>query len=256
MDLIDDLRALATELALSAGTILRNGSAAADHGITTKSTATDVVTATDKASERHIMEMIAARRPDDGLLGEEGTSEKGTSGIEWVVDPLDGTVNFLYGIPSFAVSIGVMVDGSPAVGAVYNPLLDELYTAATGKGATCNGASIRVSQPPSLDVALVATGFSYSAAGRAAQAAVLQRVLPNVRDIRRMGAAALDLCNVACGRVDAYYEVGIQPWDVTAGLVIAREAGAVVTGFESELPDGAIVAASPTVHSAMIELLH
>jgi myo-inositol-1(or 4)-monophosphatase len=252
---LDDLQNLATELAVSAGEILRKGKLNDDHGIMTKSSSTDVVTATDKASEHHIMNVLRERRPNDGLLGEEGTSHEGTTGVTWVVDPLDGTVNFLYGLSSLGVSIAAVIDGEPAVGAVYNPTLDELFTATAGGGAHCNGRPIECSTVDSLGSSLVATGFSYRAEDRAVQATVLQRVLPEVRDIRRLGAAALDLCHVACGRVDAYFEVGIHPWDVFAGLLIAREAGALATAYDGGLPKRDIVAASPRIHADLLDLV-
>ena len=195
----------------------------------TKSTSTDVVTEIDTWSEERIVELISTARPNDGVLGEEGTTSEGTTGIIWVIDPVDGTTNFLYDLVGYSVSIGVERDGSAIAGAVYDPLRAELYSAATGEGATRNGEPISASQQDNLAHALVATGFSYSADVRREQAKSLITILPSVRDIRRFGGAALDLCQVASGRVDAYFELDIQPWDGSAGALIASEAGADVT---------------------------
>lgn len=200
---------------------------------TTKSSEVDPVTEVDTASERFIVDALLRARPGDGVLGEEGASIEGSSGVTWIVDPIDGTVNFLYGLEEYAVSVGAVVDGQLAVGVVANAARATLYRAARGHGAqlirdrhVIRELHCREEKDPAL--ALVATGFSYSAQRRALQAQVLTRVIPQVRDIRRMGAAALDLCRVAEGTVDAYYEHGINAWDYAAGAVIAREAGAIV----------------------------
>lgn len=193
----------------------------------TKSSSVDPVTVVDTMAEEHIATRLAELRPDDGLIGEEGNERASASGVSWVVDPIDGTVNFLYGIPEYAVSIAAAVDGEVVAGAVINAATGVIYSAAAGHGATRDGASIHCTTGDDPSTALLATGFSYSATRRRAQAELLTRVLPQVRDIRRMGAAALDLCRVAEGSVDAYYEHGINCWDYAAGLIIAREAGAV-----------------------------
>lgn len=220
----------------------------------TKSSLTDVVTAADREAERLVADALREARPHDGLLGEEGASTAGTTGITWVVDPIDGTVNYLYGLPSYAVSIaatveqdgqgsarpvGTMADGRRAVaGAVYVPTFDELFDAHEGGGARVNEHPIRVSAREDLSLALVGTGFGYTVERRTEQAEVARMLIPRVRDIRRMGAAAVDLCMVAAGRLDAYYERGLQPWDYAAGALIAREAGAEILALEDDEPPG------------------
>lgn len=230
---------------------------------TAKSSAVDPVTEVDTASEKHIVDSLLAARPHDGILGEEGSSVAGNSGVTWIVDPIDGTVNFLYGIEEYAVSVGAVVDGELAVGVVANVAKNVVYYAACGHGAFVqrgDGQACRLScrdeSAPAL--ALIATGFSYSAARRAAQADILRTLLPQVRDIRRMGAAALDLCRVAEGTVDAYYEHGIHAWDYAAGAVIAREAGAIVhepgiqaTGVEGNVVYAASEALMPALETVL-----
>ncbi len=210
----------------------------------------------DRASEALIEAGLLGSRPDDGILGEEGADRAGTSGVRWIVDPLDGTTNYLYGFPGFNVSIAAEVDGQPAVGVVFDVVRDELFSAVRGRGATRDGAAIRPSAATDLGHTLIGTGFSYEPERRLRQAEVLVRVLPRVRDIRRQGAAALDLCSVACGRLDGYYERGLATWDLAAGGLIASEAGAVVTdlGGDPAVP-GSVVAAAPGVAQALRDLL-
>lgn len=211
-----------------------------------KSSATDVVTAADQESERLIVSAIQEVRPDDGILGEEGTGIAGTSGITWVIDPIDGTVNYLYDLPAYAVSIAATVadatvygDGRRAIaGAVCNPRTDELFVAWQGGGAYRNGEPIRITGQEDLSVSLVATGFGYTAERRTRQAEMVARVIPRARDIRRNGSAAYDLCMLAAGRLDAYYEEGLQPWDYAAGVLIASEAGATLIGRDAATPPG------------------
>ena len=249
------LLALATDLARRAGALALSMHAGLGES-DTKSSPTDVVTAADRASEQLLVDGIRAARPGDGILGEEGASDDGTTGVRWVVDPVDGTVNYLYGLPQWAVSIGVEVDGATVAGVVYNPVSDELFAAVVGGGATLNGSPLRCTAAAELPQALVATGFGYDARRRTAQAAVVQHVLPRVRDLRRMGAGALDLCAVAAGRVDAYYEQGMQPWDMSAGLLVATEAGARVGGLRGRAPSGDLcLAAAPGVFDALHDLL-
>ena len=251
----EELLALAVDLATQTASLLR---AAVDavHEVETKTTTTDLVTATDRAAERLIVDGIRAHRPDDAILGEEGTADTGTSGVRWVVDPLDGTVNFFYGIPAFAVSIGVEVDGVPEVGVVADVLRQELFTARRGAGARLNGREVSVRPCVDPAMALVGTGFGYDPARRALQGAAVARLLPEVRDIRRFGAAAIDLCWVACGRLDAYYEVGLQPWDLAAGALIAAEAGALVGSLDGTPASGRFVlAAGPGVFEPLQGLL-
>ena len=203
---------------------------AAPEGVATKSSATDPVSEADLASERAIRELLAARRPGDAVLGEEGgesAAEAGGSGIRWVVDPLDGTVNYLYRYPQWSVSVACEDADGALAGVVYDPLRDEEFAATRSGPALVNGAPLVRAQPGAgeLSHALVATGFGYDAAVRKQQAAVLARVLPHVRDIRRGGSAALDLAWTSCGRHDAYYERGVQHWDVAAGALVCARAG-------------------------------
>jgi myo-inositol-1(or 4)-monophosphatase len=242
---VEELLDLATGLARRAGTLLLDGLSRARSTVDTKSTGTDMVTEMDRASERLVVDGIVAARPDDAILGEEGTDRAGTSGVRWVVDPLDGTTNYLYAHPGFAVSIGVQIDGTTVAGVVDAPLEGDVFTATLGGGAFRNGSRIATSTEVDLSRALVATGFGYRPERRQLQASVLARIIPHVRDIRRMGAAAVDLCSVACGRDDAYYERGLQPWDHVAGALIAREAGAVVGHLDGRPEDDDFVLAAP-----------
>ena len=223
----------------------------------TKSSDTDVVTAADHEAERLITSAIVEARPHDAILGEEGASRPGTSGITWVIDPIDGTVNYLYNIPAYAVSIAATVadpaafaDGRRAIaGAVAVPASEELFVAYQGGGATRNGAPIHVSQTEDLGLALIATGFGYSVERRTEQAEVVARMIPRVRDIRRIGSCAYDLCLVASGRIDGYYERGIQPWDYAAAALIASEAGADLLGKDPSTPPGEplLIAGNPAL---------
>lgn len=254
-----ELLSLATSIALEAGELAarrrREGVQVAD----TKSTAVDVVTEADREVERLIRGRLADARPADGILGEEGGGTHGTSGLTWVVDPIDGTTNYLYGIPHYAVSIAV-VEGEPdpqtwadAVGVVHNPASGELFAASRGGGATLDGAPIRVSDPAPLGQALVATGFAYASEMRGIQGGIVTRLLPKVRDIRRQGTASLDLSFVACGRLDAYFERTLSPWDHAAGAIIAREAGAVVKGLGDAAPGRDFVLAAHPRLAAVLE---
>jgi myo-inositol-1(or 4)-monophosphatase len=250
-----ELLALATDLATRAGA-LALGMREGIEQESTKSSPTDVVTAADRASERLIVEGLRAARPDDGVLGEEGASDDGSTGLRWVIDPIDGTVNYLYGLPQWAVSIGLELDGRTLVGVVFDPAKGELWQAVRGSGATLDGRPLRCSAVTELSQALVATGFGYDTRRRAAQARVLPELLPACRDVRRLGAGALDLCGVAAGRVDAYYEQGLSPWDLSAGGLVATEAGARVEGLRGA-PAGApmVLAAGPGVFDALHDLL-
>lgn len=253
---LGQLSALATALATEAGDAiieLRDGAVA---GATTKSSPTDPVTEADRAAEQIVVDGITATRPDDAIVGEEGTEQSGTSGLTWSIDPIDGTTNYVYGIPAYSVSIAVGDESGTLCGSVYNPVSDELFEAVRGAGATLNGQPIAVNGPVEIGGALVATGFGYLAERRRHQAAVVGGLLPEIRDIRRFGSAALDLCAVACGRVDAYYEIGLNVWDFAAGALVAAEAGAICT----DLSGGAaspeyLVAASPALHPILIDRL-
>jgi myo-inositol-1(or 4)-monophosphatase len=220
----------------------------------TKSSAVDVVTHTDREVEAFVRRRLAELRPGDGFFGEEGEADTSTTGLTWVVDPIDGTVNFVYGIPQWAVSIAV-VEGGPdplswrALAAVVaNPTSGETFTASVGGGAWLGDRRLTVNAPAFLDVSLLATGFSYDAARRVEHAEALVRVVGRVRDLRRLGAASLDLCAVAAGRVDAYVERGLKPWDHAAGVLVATEAGAVVRGEVGEPPSESLTfVAAPTI---------
>jgi myo-inositol-1(or 4)-monophosphatase len=252
---LDATLALALDLAHEAGALAL--AMRADIGVLeTKSSPTDVVTAADKAVEALLVARITAARPEDGILGEEGAGSPGTSGYRWVVDPIDGTVNYLYGIPQWAVSIGVEDSAGTAVGVVFDPAKGELWQAVRGSGAWLNGVRLSCSSVDSLAGALVGTGFGYDEKRRAVQARLLPSLLPAVRDIRRLGAGSLDLCSVAAGRLDAYFEQGLSPWDLSAGGLIAAEAGAVVTGLRGR-PAGydLVVAAGPGVVAELLALL-
>lgn len=247
---------LARRAATDAGRLLVEGLERARSLVATKATATDMVTEMDHASERLIERTVLAERPDDGFIGEEGTSRPGTSGVRWVVDPLDGTTNYLYGFPGFAVSVAAEVDGVIVAGAVVDPLHGDTFVGVRGGGATRNGDPIGVTDEDRLDRALVATGFSYEPGRRVRQAGVLVEVLGRVRDVRRTGAAAVDLCSVACGRVDAFYERGLQPWDYAAGALVAAEAGARTGDLDGgPVSSSFTLAATPGVFEALRDLL-
>jgi myo-inositol-1(or 4)-monophosphatase len=249
-----ELLDLAREVALTAGRLVRQRRAEGVEVAASKSSPEDIVTHADRESEALIRSLLAKARPDDGFFGEESDADAGSSGLTWVVDPIDGTVNFLYGIPHYAVSIAV-VEGDPdpatwraLAGAVVNPAAGEIFTATDGGGAFLGEQPIRVAPAVELSHALVGTGFSYRAEGRLSQAAIVAQLIGRVRDIRRMGTASLDLCFVACGRFNAYYERGLNPWDHAAGSLVAREAGAVVHGLRGEPATAEfLLAAEPAV---------
>ena len=240
-----ELLAIARDLAGQAATLLVDGLTRRRAEISTKSTHTDMVTDMDRASERLIAEGIQERRPNDSIVGEEGAAVAGESGVRWLVDPIDGTTNYLYGHPGFAVSIAAQRGGETIAGVVRDPLHGDEFAAAKGLGATRNGRAVIAPDHDDLATALVATGFAYDAATRARQAKVLEYVLPRVRDIRRMGAAAVDFCSVAVGRVNAYYERELSLWDLAAGALIAAEAGVTVESLDGPLGAGGLVLAAP-----------
>lgn len=242
---VDELLDIALAAAREAGALLRDGRPA-DLGVAhTKSSSIDVVTEMDIAAEKLITSFIARRRPEDGLLGEEGASSAGTSGVRWVIDPLDGTVNYLYGLPSWAVSIAAEQDGRTLVGVVEAPMRGETYQAVLGGGAFVNGRPAHCRPAPEFSHALVGTGFGYIAERRAAQAETVRVLVPKVRDIRRAGSAAIDLADVGTGRLDAYYERGLNPWDLAAGALFAREAGALTGGRPGRPASGELTVAAP-----------
>lgn len=247
---------LAHEVAVTVAERLRVAVDRADHVTETKSSPTDLVTETDRATESAIVEQILARRPDDGILGEEGGRHPGTSGVTWIIDPIDGTTNFFYGLAGFNTSIAAAIDGEVVAGVVADPIRREIYRATLGDGATCNGAAIHASPLDDLSLALIGTGFSYQPERRVAQAGVLTGLIDSVRDIRRLGAAALDLCLVAAGRLDGYYESGLQPWDLAAGSLIAREAGARVGDLDGGAASHHLtVAGGPAVFDLLVDRL-
>lgn len=212
-------------------------------GVHTKSTPTDLVSDADLAAEAAIRRVLGEQRPGDAILGEEGGAT-GDGALRWIVDPLDGTVNFLFDIPAFAVSVACHDASGGVAGVVLDPVSGERYTATRSGPACVNGRPIAGSDRDELATALVATGFGYDAAVRVRQAEVVARLLAQVRDIRRVGAAALDLCWAACGRFDAYYERGVKPWDIAAGSLIAQRAGLAVRELAAGdgLPAGILVA--------------
>jgi myo-inositol-1(or 4)-monophosphatase len=256
------LRDLAVRLATAAGALVREGRPDRVVVAATKSSDVDPVTVMDRASEELLREMIAAERPDDAILGEEGDDVAGTSGLTWVLDPIDGTVNYLYGVASWAVSVAV-VAGPPEpgswtvlAGCVHSVADGRTWSAGLGEGATRDGAPVRLGAPASLSTSLVGTGFGYDAGRRAHQAQVLTQVLPKIRDIRRLGSAAIDLCLLADGSIDLYYERGLNPWDMAAGAVVATEAGAVVTGLRGGPAGTAMTVAGPAeLVAQLVEIL-
>ena len=253
---------LAREAARRAGALLRDGRPA-DLGVhATKSSQNDVVTEMDLAAQRLIVDFLAERRPADTFLAEEGEAARAASegapsqGVRWIVDPLDGTVNYLYGLPSWAVSIAAEVDGEVVAAVVEAPMRRETFHAVRGGGAWLGDRRLACRPAPPLDQALVGTGFSYLAERRERQAEVVRQLITRVRDIRRSGSAALDLCDVAAGRLDGYYERGLNPWDYAAGDLVVREAGGHTGGRPGEpLGPGLAVAASPGVFGELQPLL-
>jgi myo-inositol-1(or 4)-monophosphatase len=237
-------RELAERAARAAGEVLLSYYGRPPEGLGSKSSVTDPVSDADREAERTVRELLAAERPDDGLLAEEGSHADAASGRRWVVDPLDGTVNYLYGFPAWGVSVALEDQRGTILGVVLDPLRDDCFVAERGAGARLNGDVIGVRDRRELDRALVATGFSYEPVRRAEQAGVARRLLPRVRDLRRAGAAALDLAWLAAGRVDAYYERGLHHWDWAAGRLLVEEAGGAVAPLEGE-PEGLVAAATP-----------
>ncbi len=251
MELKKDLLALATEIAQQAGALLGQRPAVFD--LNQKSSAVDFATQMDIASEKLIVDAILAQRPDDGIFGEEGSDRTGSTGITWVIDPLDGTVNYFYGMPGWNVSIAVKDGDGVQVGVVFAPTINGLWQGVRDGGSTYNGMAITCNDPITLDRALIATGLSYDIAKRTGQAELLSRLIPRIRDIRRNGAAAVDLCMVAMGALDAYFELGTKEWDHAAGGLIAQEAGARVTGRHGGEPNEAmVIAAGPALHAQLV----
>lgn len=252
----EELLEVAEAAARSAGELLLERFRAPARGVDAKSTPTDLVSDADRDAEALILKHVERDRPDDGVLAEEGGGRRARSGFTWVVDPLDGTVNFLFGIAAWAVSIAVEDDAGTLVGIVRQPALGETFRAVRGGGATLNGIPIRVSEREDLETALIGTGFAYDARARAAQADLVRKVLPRVRDIRRAGSAALDLAAVACGRLDAVYESPMEPWDRAAGVLLIQEAGGIVTDLPAPMGlSTGVVAANPILHPKLESLV-
>ncbi len=255
-----ELLALAREAAVSAGVLLLEESREPAEGVQSKSTPTDLVSEADLAAERAIRDLLAARRPGDRLLGEEGgESPLGNgepTGVRWIVDPLDGTINFLFGLPQWCVSVAAEDSNGALLGVVHDPIRGETFTARRDGPAMLGDRAVRGSRRDDLATALVATGFAYDAKARARQAGTVAAVLPRVRDIRRLGSAALDLCWTACGRCDAYYERGLNPWDAAAGALICDRAGLAVRPLQpdDDLPGGLAVAPEPLIDE-LLELV-
>ena len=256
MSLALALRDIATLLAREAGDMALTGRKSGELVLTTKSSPIDMVTQFDRASEALITQGLSRLRPDDAIVGEEGADTAGTSGLTWHIDPIDGTTNFMFDIPTWAVSIGVVDEHGPIAGAVYVPALHEMFSAARGHGSYMNDTALSVRHNTNINDALVATGFSYDIEKRGVHTQRVANMLNTVRDIRRMGAAAIDLCFVAAGRYDAYFEEYLNSWDLVAGQIIATEAGAVVTNFAGdEVTPAQVLACSPDIHQQMITLI-
>lgn len=246
---------LAKDAAAVAAAIHREGMNAT-HTVNTKSSRTDLVTEVDKEAEIAIVKAILEARPDDAIVAEEGSAREGSTGVRWVIDPLDGTVNYVYGYPGFAVSICAEIDGTYRVGVVHDSFHGRVYGGIIDRVATCDGVPLKVASGGELADALLSTGFSYNAEVRSWQAQKVAQVLPRARDIRRSGSAAIDLCLLAAGQIDGYYEAGLNAWDYAAGGVIATAAGArVLTFFPKTGPAPLIVAANPVLAAKLVDLL-
>jgi myo-inositol-1(or 4)-monophosphatase len=265
--LLRELEDLAISAARAAGRFIVQERPRGLGVLDTKSSINDIVTVMDQQSEALLRAHLLSARPDDAILGEEDGASEGTSGITWVIDPIDGTVNYLYEIPAYCVSVAAVIGDSatagqwrPLAGAICNPLSEEIFHARVGGGSYVlrgdDDTAIAVNPVDVLLQSLVATGFGYRPEVRARQGEVLAAILPEIRDIRRAGSAALDLCAVACGTVDAYYESGLNPWDLAAGWLIATEAGALVSGLNDMGPgQAAVVAAGPGIHGLLLSRL-
>ncbi|GAA4732502.1 inositol monophosphatase family protein [Phytohabitans rumicis] len=254
-----ELLAIAVEIVREAGKTARRMREEGVSGVATKSTDTDVVTAADRAVERQVVETLRVRRPRDVVLGEEYGASGATGEVRWILDPIDGTVNYLYDLPQYAVSLAAEVDGQVVAGVVHNPATGAEWTATLGGGAHRDGRRLRGSPATDLGQALVGTGFGYDPARRVHQAGVLHGLLAHIRDIRRFGSASVDLCMAAEGQLDAYYEKGLNPWDHAAGGLVATEAGLLVGGLSGAPPGLDMVVAAPPalfkpLHDRLVEL--
>ncbi|MGH3691615.1 MAG: inositol monophosphatase family protein [Microbacterium sp.] len=260
MTLALELSELATEIAREAGELARTRRQEGVRLAATKSSLADIVTDADREVEALIRARLRAARAEDGFLGEETGAEGGSSGITWVVDPIDGTVNYAYGIPAYNVSVAA-VRGEPYPGswealaaAVNAPALGEIFSAARGHGAWLDGNRLAVTDETPAG-ALLATGFGYDPTTHEGDIATVARVMPMARDLRRMGAAALDLAYVAAGRLDGYFERGLRPWDFAAGALLVEEAGGVVSRIDVDSPRPMLIAGGPDVHARLAAIL-
>ena len=250
-DLNLELVSLAEEVARAAGALLMQRPDS--FTFTEKSSAVDFATQMDQQAESLIVKSLLAARPDDGVIAEEGAAQPSKSGITWVIDPLDGTVNYLYGLPGWNISIAAKNQEGVITGVVFAPTINSLWKATKGGGAYLNNKAIKCNDPVNLNLALIATGFSYDLELRKEQGARIQKLIPQIRDLRRNGAAAVDLCYVAMGAVDAYFESSLKEWDFAAGGLIATEAGALISGRTGGAPDGdMVVCAGPSLHAQLI----
>jgi myo-inositol-1(or 4)-monophosphatase len=246
-----ELVLLAEEVARSAGALLMQRPDS--FTFTEKSSAVDFATQMDQQAESLIVKSLLAARPDDGIIAEEGAAQSSESGITWVIDPLDGTVNYLYGLPGWNISIAAKNQEGVIAGVVFAPTINSLWKATKGGGAYLNNKAIKCNDPVNLNLALIATGFSYDLELRKEQGARFQKLIPQIRDLRRNGAAAVDLCYVAMGAVDAYFESSLKEWDFAAGGLIATEAGALISGRTGGAPDGdMVVCAGPSLHAQLL----
>ena len=250
-DLNLELVSLAEEVARAAGALLMQRPDS--FTFTEKSSAVDFATQMDQQAESLIVKSLLAARPDDGIIAEEGAAQPSKTGITWVIDPLDGTVNYLYGLPGWNISIAAKNQEGVIAGVVFAPTINSLWKATKGGGAYLNNKAIKCNDPVNLNLALIATGFSYDLELRKEQGARIQKLIPQIRDLRRNGAAAVDLCYVAMGAVDAYFESSLKEWDFAAGGLIATEAGALISGRTGGAPDGdMVVCAGPSLHAQLI----
>jgi myo-inositol-1(or 4)-monophosphatase len=250
-DLNLELVSLAEEVARAAGALLMQRPDS--FTFTEKSSAVDFATQMDQQAESLIVKSLLAARPDDGIIAEEGAAQPSKSGITWVIDPLDGTVNYLYGLPGWNISIAAKNQEGVIAGVVFAPTINSLWKATKGGGAYLNNKAIKCNDPVNLNLALIATGFSYDLELRKEQGARIQKLIPQIRDLRRNGAAAVDLCYVAMGAVDAYFESSLKEWDFAAGGLIASEAGALISGRTGGAPDGdMVVCAGPSLHAQLL----
>ena len=253
---LSKLLELARRAALSAAEIHRQSIKSGNFSVDTKASSSDLVTEIDRESEREIVATIRAVRPNDEIVGEEGSNVRGNSGVRWILDPLDGTTNFIHRYPGHSVAIGVEIDGRRAIGVVHDTFSSRVYCGVVGEGATCDGKPIAVRNEGALSNALVGTGFLPNSEVRRIQADVLRQILPRVRDIRRSGCPSLDICSVASGCLDAFYESGLGQWDIAAAAAIAEAAGATVLLLDSGLlPAPIVVVANAELSAALVSAL-